>query len=534
MESHRSGRSLGGWRLVAGAAVVFALLRIVGSYSTFSHTFDEPVHLAAGLEWWSGNYTYDGQHPPLARATMAFIPKLRGAHSTGEASVWREASEVLKTGAGYEGNLTGARLGILPFFVLACVVIWWWGRRIGGEVGGAMAVVLFSLTPAVVAHAGMATTDMPLVATLLLVCATWLRWSERPRSLGRGAMLGLAGGIALATKFSAIPYFGLAALVSLFFVRPWRAATPRELARTLGLAALIAFAVLWAAYQVSVGLAGGLLVPFPQFFGGLGQLAQHNAEGHFNYLLGKASTHGRFLFFPIVLAVKTPIALLVLGGLAAVWAVRRWWRSGRRERGAFLPLLIGVGIFAIAMGANINAGARHILPVYALGAVATGAFLARVWDHGGALRTFAAALVGVLMIESSAAHPDTLAYFNVFAGEEPGRILVDSDLDWGQDLHRLADTVRARRITHLALAYYGSTSHARDVLPPLRPVAKHAPDTGWVAISETYYRAGAIDNEPRLWQIDSTGYRWLHDREPVARVGKSIRLYHIPRGSLPP
>jgi hypothetical protein len=344
----------------------------------------------------------------------------------------------------------------------------------------------------------------------------------------------LAGGTALATKFSSIPYFGVAALCSLYFVRPWRAATARELARAAGVALLSAFFVVWGAYQFSIGMAGGVLIPFPQFFQGMGHLAQHNREGHFNYLLGTTATHGRLHFFPIVVLVKTPISLLVLGALATAWALRRWWRSGRRERGALLPLMIAAGIFLVAMAANINAGVRHILPIYALGAVAAGAFLSHVWAYGGALRTFAASLLGVLLIESASAHPDTLAYFNVFAGDEPGRILVDSDLDWGQDLHRLADTVRARRITHLALAYYGSTDHARDVMPALRPVPKHAPDTGWIAISETYYRAGAIDNEPSLWRIDSTGYRWLHNREPVTRVGKSIRLYYIPRASLPP
>lgn len=516
------------------AACAFAVLRIVSSYSTFSHTFDEPVHLAAGLEWWSGGYTYDGQHPPLARAMMAFIPMLRGAHSTGQASVWREASKVLKTGAGYNANVTGARLGVLPFFVIACMAIWWWGRRLGSEAGGAIAVVVFTLTPSVIAHAGLATTDMPLIAAFMALCAVWIRWSERPRSLKRGALLGIAGGVALITKFSAIPYFGIAAGASLYFIRPWRAATPRELARSLGLAGIIAFTMVWAAYRFSVGPAGGVIVQAPQFLGGLGQLARHNSEGHFNYLLGESSTAGHFLFFPIVLAVKTPISLIVLGAMAIAWAVRRWWLSGRRERGAVLPLTIAVAIFAVAMLANINAGVRHILPVYALGAVVTGGFLSRVWAYGGALRTLAAAIVGAFMIESASAHPDTLAFFNALAGDEPGRILVDSDLDWGQDLHRLADTVRARRITSLALAYYGSTNHARDVLPPLRPVSKHAPDTGWVAISETYYRAGAINSEQRLWQIDTTGYRWLHEREPIARVGKSIRLYYVSRASLPP
>ncbi len=499
---------------------MLALVRVLATYDVLSHTFDEPVHVVAGLEWWSaGRYTYDVHHPPLARTIIAAGPYLAGARTGGEASVWREASAAMRSGPGYDGNLRLARLGVLPFFLLACWMVWWWGRRVGGERGGGFAVVLFTLVPAVVAHAGLATTDMPLVATLLALCGAWLVWAEHPRSLGKAALLGAAGGAALATKFSAIPFFGVVALVSVFLLRPWRAATARELTRALGVAAVVAFLVVWVSYRLSVG---------GEFFTGLSQLAQHNAEGHFTYLLGEAATRGRFAFFPVVLAVKTPLALLLLMLLAAVWAVQRWRRSGRKDHDAVLPIVAAAAIFAVAMLANINAGVRHILPVYALVAVSVGAFLARAWVYRGAPRALCAVLLGALLVESTTAHPDALAYFNVLVPNEPGRVLVDSDLDWGQDLHRLRDTARARGITHLALAYYGSTDHARDVLPALRPVSAHRPDTGWVAISETYYRMGTIERAGNAWRIDTTAYRWLRGREPVALVGKSIRLYRVP------
>lgn len=504
--------------------MVLALVRVIATYPVLSHTFDEPVHFVAGLEWWSaGEYTYDVHHPPLARSIIALGPYAAGARTGGEASVWREASAALRSGPGYDGNLRLARLGVLPFFLLACWVVWWWGRRVGGERAGAFAVVTFTLVPAVVAHAGLATTDMPLVATLLALCAAWIVWAERPRSLGRGAVLGVAGGMALATKFSAIPFFGVVALASLFFLRPWRAATARELARALGLGAAVAFLVVWVSYRLSLG---------GEFFAGLAQLVQHNEEGHFTYLLGKPGTTGRLAFFPVVLAVKTPLAMLALMVLAGVCAVQQWRRSAWRDRDAVLPLVMALGIFVVAMLANINAGVRHILPVYALAAVSVGALLARAWEGRRAPRVMSAVLLGALLLESTTAHPDELAYFNILVPNEPGRVLVDSDLDWGQDLHRLRDTARARGITHLALAYYGSTDHARDVLPALRPLAAHGRDTGWVAISETYYRMGTIERVGNAWRIDTTAYRWLRRMDPVARVGKSIRLYRVRGGAV--
>jgi hypothetical protein len=510
--------------------VVLALLRIVITYNVYSHTFDEPVHLAAGLEWWTrGTYTYDVQHPPLARALMAAGPYVAGARTAGEASVWREGGAVLRSGVGYDDNLWLARFGVLPFFLLACWAVWWWGRRLGSEAGGAFAAVTFTLVPAVVGHAGLATTDMPLVGALLALCAAWVVWLERPHSLGRSLWLGAAGGVALATKYSAIPYFAAAALASLVIMRPWRAGTWRDLARGGAVAIVLALALLFAAYRFDTDATG----PIPAFFTGLGQLRAHNAQGHFTYLLGDPSTTGRLAFFPVVLAVKTPIALWVLMLIAGAWAVQGWRRSRWRVGAPMVPLLMALGVLGVAMTANINAGVRHILPVYAFMAVLVGTFIAQAWEVRRITRNVAAVLLGALLIESTISHPDELAYFNALVPNEPGRVLVDSDLDWGQDLHRLRDTVRARRISQLALAYYGSTDYPRDVLPPLRPVSRHVPDTGWVAISETYYRMGAISNPGGVWVIDTAAYQWLRQLDPVARVGKSIRLYRVSPLALP-
>jgi hypothetical protein len=512
---------------------VLALVRIVATYGVYSHTFDEPRHIAAGIERWSvGRYTLDEAHPPLARVILAIGPYATGARSVGEERVWREASAVMRTGGGYEQNLTLGRMGVLPFFLLACWIVWWWGTRVAGVQAAAFGVVIFTLVPAVVGHAGLATTDVPLLAMLMAACAAWLTWTGEPRSLGRAGLFGVAFGAAVATKFSAIPYFAAVALLSLFFLRPWRALTPLELWRAIGVAAVAAFVVLWASHGFSVGRVAGVVLPFPEFFVGLRQIAQQGAGQHFSYLLGHASTRGNVAFFPVALLVKTPLALWVLVGLAGVWAVQRWRRSGKTDHGAFLPLLMAGAILTAAIAANISAGVRLILPVYAFVSIVVGAFIAQAWAYRGTLRSLAAALLGVLLLESASAHPDALAYFNALVPNERGRVLVDSDLDWGQDLQRLRDTVLARGITHLALAYYGSTDRPRDVLPALRPVSRHQPDTGWVAISETYFRMGTISGARGRWSIDTTAFKWLRDYEPVATVGKSIRLYRVSRHTL--
>jgi hypothetical protein len=117
-------------------------------------------------------------------------------------------------------------------------------------------------------------------------------------------------------------------------------------------------------------------------------------------------------------------------------------------------------------------------------------------------------------VDSIVVHPDYLASFNALAGRQPERVLINGDLDWGQDLSRLAAEVRWRGIERIYVAYNGRTRLERHVpeavpLPPRRPV------DGWVAIS--------------LWTrvVKGDAFSWLNAHTPVTRVGRSIDLYHI-------
>src|SRR3954466_10154195 len=62
-------------RAIAFAAVLLASIRIVATYTVFNHTMDEPAHIGAGMEWLDkGTYTWERQHPPLARVASALGP----------------------------------------------------------------------------------------------------------------------------------------------------------------------------------------------------------------------------------------------------------------------------------------------------------------------------------------------------------------------------------------------------------------------------------------------------------------------------
>src|SRR5581483_9537579 len=247
--------------ILALLAVIIASARIIATYNVFSITSDESIHIACGLEWLDkGKYTGEAQHPPLARIASAIGPYLLGAHSAWTKQpdpnhLSEEGLRILASNGRPDRMLAGARAGILPFFWVACGVIFAWGRKYSNGAVAVLAVWIFSFTPTVLAHAGLATTDMALTAFLSATFLASSIWLERPTAL-HAALLGVCGALAVLSKFSSLVFFPAAAVAALLWylaaTRPSRAdvvAALQQRWRTLALAALICCLVVWAGYR---------------------------------------------------------------------------------------------------------------------------------------------------------------------------------------------------------------------------------------------------------------------------------------------
>jgi hypothetical protein len=542
--------------LVVALLVAVAIGRIALTYSVFNQTWDEPAHIAAGMEWLSrGTYSYEPLHPPLARVMVALGPYLDGLRTVGYESVWLEGNALLHSRHAYLHNLTLARLGVLPFFIMGALAVFLWARHLYGDAAAVPATLLFTTLPPVLAHAGIATTDLAATGGLALALYTATRWLEQP-SVRRGIALGISVALAVLTKLSALLFLP-AALVVLVLLHRRASATAGERKPSTGrLAAaraayLSAIVVVWAGYRFSIGPLvseadvplesrpeaqgnlGGLyraaygiarapVYPAPEFFQGVALVRGKNQAGQKAYLLGDVRRDGWWYFFPVALAVKTPIPFLLLFGAGVAAALRlppphRWLALG--------PAAAAGGILLVALPSNINIGLRHVLPIYPPMAVVAGAGVVALWRWRKD-QWVGPASVALLVLWQVAAgiriHPDYLAYFNEAAGGHPERILIDSDLDNGQDLWRLADTLRARGIKEVALAYAGSATVAEHGMPKIRWLEPHRPDTGWVAASLWSLKLGSL-NQP-----GNDDFAWLERYRPVAEVGHSIRLYYIP------
>ena len=525
--------------ILAVLAVIVATSLIATTYSVFNQTTDEAQHFAAGLEWLdAGTYNYETLTPPLARAATAVGPYLAGVRGQGVPNVWAEGNTLLAYQGHYQRTLTLARLGTLPFFWLACFVMWRFAARNFEPWLATLAVVFFAFCPLVLAHAGLATVDMGVTAMFLCALICFWNFLQQPKA-SSAALAAFTAGLAVLCKLSAVPYLGVSCgalyLYSAIKTRrlpPWK---------YVGVGVLTIALTIWAGYRFSVGPvlqkarltplmaerlqhmppseAKALLtipVPAPSFFLGIIRAVELNkARLEYGYLLGQTYQGGRWDFFPVGIAVKTPIPFLLLAIFGVVLVLIR--------RAPNFPLLLIAiaGPLLVAMSSNENIGVRYVLPAYpflAILAAYAGVWLWRAGSSAAAAIACKAIVVVLILwnvVGTIHAAPDFIPYFNEVAAPYSSRILVDSDFDWGQDLKRLAAVLQQRDIGFFWFAYEGTADLNQQAMPPSRMLQPNQRPAGWIAISEF-----------RL-KTDADQFGWLENYQPVCRAGKTIRLYHF-------
>ena len=268
-------------------------------------------------------------------------------------------------------------------------------------------------------------------------------------------------------------------------------------------------------------------VPLPAglrpFVEGIRAVLWHNEIGHVSYLLGHVASHGWWYFYPVALAVKTPIPMLLTGPPGLFLLAREGWRD--RDTWRLAPLALGVTLLTFAsLYSHINIGIRHVLILYPFLAFGSAHVLAVAWrrlrdlpnrDWAGVGSALVVLLAGWQISTLATANPDYLPYFNE-AVADPEKVLVDSDLAWGQDLRRLEHRLAELKVHSFSFAYLGTADLKRETFPALTRLPPGHPTTGWVAITA-------------LARVHAqAGYAWLDAYAPVERIGKSIDLYFIP------
>lgn len=518
----------GGDRLAAGgAAAGFALAAWLGLgfIASAAPTYDEPLHLASGWSYLvTGRYRLNiTDHPPLAPMWAALpLSVLKPAAMTGHPDFlavrrYPFADAFLYKNTVDAGRLMNAarRFSYLTLFAALAAALALWARRLAGDAAAAGAVLAAALTPVLVSNLALVTTDgLPAV----LFCAVFAVLARPGRGARAVFAAGLLAGAAMAAKFSmaALGPLALALLAAERALRGERVPS-RAFARDAALFSAGALLAVLLVYRV--GQAG-------LFWEGLRATAARLEEGRASYLLGRHTTTGSPLYFPVALFAKTPLALLVLAAGGA-------WAAWRREERLWL-LAPPAAFFALALTAKVQIGVRHLLPVFPFLALWAGLAAAELLKRGAAARAALAVLALWAGASVARARPHLLSYFNEAAGGPAGgrEWLLDSNLDWGQDLPGLAAALKARGNPPVYLAYFGVADPSYYGIRYVQALAN------WNVPRPGDDVDPAAAGGPVLFAVSATNLKgvyiqrhdllaWLEARRPVAAPGESILLYDL-------
>lgn len=484
-----------------------------------------------------------------------------------------------------------AKIPMLAFFVASAILIFYLANRLYGSRAGLIALTLFSFSPTVLTHARFVTTDVPALFGALFATYFFLRYLQTPHRKNFW-LAAVMFGLALLTKFSTFllaPYFVLLALVygwvhadrqkffhamryflntilifvvgfvvmvwPVYYFHTWHYPPERQYRDTQNLMQsfgkrFLADPVVWASNKPVLRAAA-------QYGLGLLMVTQRSAGGNTTFFLGEVSRFGWRSYFPIVYFIKEPLAwwgLVIMALLAMmtqvkslkfkVKSVENWIKKYFIE----LAMLLWLAVYwATSIQSTLNIGVRHLLPVYPFTIILVTGQIFRVTEklkNGGykKLLTSFYVLLTVLLswyiLENIKIYPYYLTYFNQVAGgpSQGYKYVVDSNLDWGQDLKRLSQWLDKNNISEIELDYFGwadplyylgeryeyltSTKYtdAQDF------IARNYTN-GWLAVSGTFLQGSQGSHD----QYKSVNYLWLQNYIPIAVIGNSIFVYHIAR-----
>jgi hypothetical protein len=414
----------------------------------------------------------------------------------------------------------------IPSILIALLLgfyIWKWASELYGSLSATFALFLFCFCPNILAHSRFITPD------ILLTCFTFISvyylWKIVKDGTWSNILLcSLSLGCALLSKYTALLLFPIYFILSIIILISYEEITlPNQfpfsrylmknssIARILRGGSLLFVVTMIALCVLSLGY-----MFHPEYYlkGTIYQFQHAQEKTHPGFLMGMYSSRGWWYYYLTAFAIKTPVPLLILLLLSFIFYKKNPRRDLLNQAFLLVPVFLYFFFFSVM---PLCIGLRYILPVYPflfLHASKVADFSYKGW------RVFIKILVVVLCfwyIKSSLGiYPHYLAYFNeTVGGPDKGyNYLVDSNLDWGQDLKGLGIYMNKKGIQKVHLSYFGTADPQYyginyEWMPSFFLPEDHYygdnqrrdytfPDSGIVAISATnlqnvYFRHNPID-----------------------------------------
>ncbi|MCA9074530.1 MAG: phospholipid carrier-dependent glycosyltransferase [Planctomycetaceae bacterium] len=518
-------------------------------------THDEIWHLPIGiLNLQSRDFHFDDLNPPLTRMWAGLPGWLIGPEVESGKGSSDVAGKYIRHHPGHRTWYVCGRAFNLMLSVATILIACRWAYEWFGMSAALMTALLGCTEPNVLAHSSLVTPDAGLMlgftATLYVLC----RWWSQP-TWKLAILTGIITGLTQGTKFTAILLYAVVVVVGvLAILRPRIADVSRRKILLQWLTILLFSLIAWnatylfrgsgrslASYSFqsqSMRTIQGVLKPVEQFpvplpesyMTGIDRQKSIMEQQHPVYLDGQWSLHGFRSYFPRTLQYKLShvLQLLVLVGVVLLLF--------RRHRASRIDMLVLLGLpcallLGIASLSSMQLGVRYVLPLMPLLILIASSVACSVTERSPLIKWGLTSIVVVAAFLPLRHHPDHLAYFNEAAG---GRIggryhLLDSNLDWGQDLHMVREFMTTNGLDEIGLVYFGT-------LPPdILGIDYHvspgrSPAPGWHAVSVNFVmgRPHVViepDGTGRPTDINEFGY--FRGFEPVTTLGGSIDIYHI-------
>ncbi len=535
-----------------------------------SGTVDEIAHIPSG-------YSYDRyldfrlnpEHPPLAKALAGFplaiqnsINGIKSDWSWEGINQWEAGWYLLYEAGNDPANvLFWARLPMIFLMIGLGLFIYKWAAELWSRRIGLLVLLLYAFYPDVIAHGRLVTTD--IAAAFGYVISIYYFDKALVKNDHKSVIYaGIAFGIAQLLKFSAFLLFGV-----LLFLVIIRSILNRKESSFIGefwknikkyfWTCTISLIVVWIVYipfvwntpaGIEHEVIEGNLTQDPgtlmqriflhlfennPITRGLGHyllgvllVFARVAGGNATFALGQVSDKSIPWYFPFAWLVKTPISIIVL----FLWSIitlfaSKFYKNKDKFWTASLFLTPWLVYWAFTLKGSLNIGIRHLMPTVPFVLLLIGYGLNEIWESKSKIgRYFAGGLVAFLIVSTLSYFPSYIGYFNeAVPRDQRYNYLVDSSLDWGQDLLRLKKYVDDNNINDIKVDYFGGSVPSYYIPESRKWHSSYGPTTGWLAISATFYQSSKLYGEKEgKWS-----YGWLDVFEPVAEIGGSILVFNI-------
>ncbi len=554
-------------------------------------TFDENIYTTIALQHYkTGQIIYNAEHPPLSKYLIGFPLNFLNLNVPEEiytsASRPLEFAESMKVAQKFMfemGNnadeiLFWARIPIMLVFLVGGIYVFRWSKELFGDKVALVTTFLYSFNPTLIANAGLATTDMTAMVFMFISGYYFWKYVKAP-SKSSFVKVGVTFGLALLSKHTALYLIPIFALVLFWQKLSLKDTEVKEKVKQfivpLFLIIILGTFVLNAGYlfqgtlspissykyygpqlmqkisvisndnnMAALSFLTSIPMPLPEsYVKGMIFDILFSQKDYRSYLNGQIFYGRNILYFPTAVLLKTPMPVLLLTFLGLVLLIKKHDISDPKlpirenpkgfhckidEYYLLIPAIFILFLFSFVT--KFNVGVRHIIPIFPFLLVFCGKGIEFLMRSNKKLIILSLLLIWYAFSAISV-YPYYIAYFNELAGgpDNGYKFLIDSNLDWGQDLKGLKSYMVENNINKIKLSYFGTAdpkyyniSFERMIDTTQFNLTENLtcePTKGVVAISAT--------NLFGMGRMEPNCFDWIKKYEPVEKIGYSIFVYNI-------